>query len=490
MTRKNFLPNSATPHVSESRGVTYGKGRVITEVLPPARAVVDLNAFQRNLARLRSFAPNSQQMAIVKADAYGHGIEACALAAVEAGSEWLGVAQVSEAVHLRQLLDKAHVLHDQLSPTPTAAVLAGRPYSEAPCPSARPGRPRIFAWIYGPSTDLETAIRADIDLSASTSAQLEQIASAADAAGKRARVHLKIDTGMARGGALPGDFKSLCGLARARERSGLIEVNAVWSHFASADDSSEAAQLYSTEQLAKFAAAWKTAWDAGLTPEIRHIAASGGILWYPESHFELVRPGITAYGLSPNPEEATSEHLHLEPVMRLEAEVIQVKQVPEGTAASYGSTWVAKEPTWLALIPVGYGDGLPRAASNGAPVWVAGKRGEVVGRVCMDQIIVSLGPAVDADGPVPAPANVGDTAILFGDPSQRLAPSTPQQKRHAFSTMQSRLQEIEEAAGAYDPGYEPLPSADEWAAAAGTISYEITTQLGPRIPRVYISAQD
>lgn len=457
----------------------------------PARAVINLEAYRENLRRLRSFAPKSQQMAIVKAGAYGHGLTEMSLAAIDSGAEWLGVAQASEAYRLRRELDRAGIPHDQLRPGATTSALSGRRYQNAPValPSAR--RPRIFSWIYGPSTDLKAVLSADIDLSASTPAQLEQIAAAADAAGVRARVHLKVDTGMARGGCLPEDFAQLVAAAHAKVRTGLLEVNAVWSHFARADEPTAEGEAYTARQLQLLQQAFDQAWEGGLEPHIRHIAASGGILWYPESHLEIVRPGIAAYGLSPNPNVATSGDLGLHPVMRLEAEVVQVKLLPAGESASYGSTWTAPEDTWLALVPVGYGDGLPRSASNTAPVWVSGRRGRVVGRVCMDQIIVSLGPARDAQGNLlPAPAAPGDLAVLWGDPADRLAatvePLTPAPFTHGASANRRLAELHEQIANPTDPGYDLLPAVTEWAVAAQTISYELFTQLAPSVERHYL----
>lgn len=414
----------------------------------PVRAVIDLEAYQENLRRMRLFAPRSQQMAIVKANAYGHGIERISLAAIEAGAEWLGVAKASEAYQLRKYLDKQGISRDHLADTPTTAMLRSRLFqaNAAGLPTAK--RPRILAWLYTPSTDLKRVIQGEIDLSVSSLDQLDQVARGADAAGLRARVHLKIDTGLSRGGETLEDFPVLCKLARARERSGLIEVSAVWSHFSRSDEPTEEAEAFTKLQLDRFEEAYGMALEAGLNPKLKHIAATGAIIWYPESHFNLVRVGISSYGLSPNPTMASSKDLGIHPVMRLETEVAQVKRIPAGAAVSYGGEWVADRPTWLALLPIGYADGLLRSVQGKAKVWVGGHLEEVVGRIPMDQIIVNMGPAVDESGnPVPPPVAAGDLAILFGDSTREVAGYETVSGDSAWSA-------------------DPVPSADDLAAAA------------------------
>ncbi|MBB5845444.1 alanine racemase [Mobiluncus mulieris] len=440
----------------------------------PVRAVVDLAAYRANLARMRKFAPRSQQMAIVKADAYGHGMEQVSLAAIEAGAQWLGVAKVAEAYRLRQFLDKSGVARDHFGDTPTSALLRSRMFQSdaAGLPTAQ--RPRIFAWLYTPSTDLKSTIKAEIDLSVSTLDQLDQVSHAADAAGLRARIHLKVDTGLCRGGATLSEFENLCKLARARERSGLVEVSAIWSHFARSDEPSAEAEAFTQGQLATFNQAYDIALVSGLQPKLRHMAATGAILWYPESHFNLVRVGISAYGLSPNPQIASAQNLGIRPVMRLETEVAQVKKVAAGSAVSYGGEWVAAEPTWLALLPIGYADGFMRRLQGKAKVWVAGHLWPVVGRIPMDQIILNLGSAIDGAGDlIPPPLKPGDLAVIFGDPN-RLPPGFPPGEPAGESTVADLW------------NHDPVPSADALAAAADTISYEILTAVDKDTPRIYV----
>ncbi|MFH5822114.1 alanine racemase [Georgenia sp. AZ-5] len=379
----------------------------------PARAVVDLGAIGHNVGVLRAAAPGAELMAVVKADAYGHGLLPVARAALAAGATWLGAAQLAEALELRAGLD------------------AGAPAGAA--------RPRILTWIFAPGAPLERALAADLDLSASAPWAVAEIAAAARATGRTARVHLKVDTGMGRGGARPEAFGDLVDAALAAQAEGAVRVVGVWSHLACADEPENPA---TARQVEVFTAAVAQAERAGARPEVRHLAASSGTLLHPATHFDLVRPGIAVYGLTPAPAVASSRTLGLRPAMRLEARLTVVKPAPAGTPLSYGHTAVTTADTHLGVVPLGYGDGIPRAASDAGPVMVAGRRYHVAGRVCMDQVVVDLGP----EG---ADVAVGDTAVLFGD------------------------------------GAGGGPTADDWAGVVGTINYEIVTRLGCRVPRVY-----
>ncbi|MGK2348851.1 alanine racemase [Actinomyces sp. W5033] len=420
---------------------------------PPAttsRAVIDLDALARN-ARVLAEAAGTPWMAVVKADAYGHGIGPVSLTCLAAGATWLGVAQLAEALHLRGLLDQAGVARPE--PGPDAV----------PTPRA----PRLMCWLApvltpqeaaAPGSPLRQALEADLDLSVSTTAQLEALAAACAAhvraGGAPGRVHLKADTGMSRAGAVPEDLPALAAAARGAEDSGVLDVVGLWSHLSRADEPT----CGSTEEhLERFARAEAVVARAGLRPRVRHLAATGGLLWHPAARLDLVRVGIGLYGLSPEPAVATSAELGLTPVMRLEAPVTMTKRVPAGTPVSYGGTWRAPTDRWLGLVPLGYSDGVPRHAASAGPVAVGTLRTTVVGKVCMDQLIIDLGPAVDDDGQdLPCPARAGDTAVLWGAP---------------------------EATGS-------VPTADEWAAVCGTISYEIVTRLGPHVPRVTVSQEE
>nr|WP_226925160.1 alanine racemase [Georgenia thermotolerans] len=391
----------------------------------PARAVVDLGAITDNVGVLRAAAPRAEVMAVVKADAYGHGLLPVARAALDGGATWLGVAQLAEALELRAGLDAG----------------AGGP-AAASDGAAAPAHPPILSWIFAPGAPLGRALEADIDLSASAPWAVAEIAAAARATGRTARVHLEVDTGMGRGGARPEAFNELVAAAAAAQAEGTVDVVGVWSHLACADEPENPA---TGRQVEVFTAALAQAERGGLRPRVRHLAASAGTLFHPATHFDLVRPGIAVYGLSPAPAVASSAALGLRPAMTLEARLVVVKAAPAGTPLSYGHTAVTTTDTHLGVVPLGYGDGIPRAASGLGPVTVAGRRYHVAGRVCMDQVILDLGPES-------TDVAVGDTAVLFGD------------------------------------GRDGTPTADDWAAVVGTINYEIVTRLGARVPRVHVPA--
>lgn len=450
--------------------------------LPPvpaattARAVVDLAALAANARRLAQVA-GTPWMAVVKADAYGHGLVPVALTCLEAGASWLGVAQLAEALRLRAALDDAGVAR------PAGALAPG---GRSPLPT--PQAPRLMTWLVPvltpqqaaePGSPLRLALAAELDLSVSTPEQLAAVVAAVraerDAAHPDpARIHLKVDTGMSRAGATLDDLPALAAAARRAQDAGEVEVVGLWSHLSRADEPDSGS---TEEHLARFRAGEQVLAEVGLTPQVRHLAATGGLLWHPDARLNLVRAGIGLYGLSPDPAVATSAELGLTPVMRLETPLVQVKRVPAGQAVSYGGTWVAPTDRWLGLVPLGYGDGIPRAAASAGPVQVAGLRTHVVGRVCMDQLVIDLGPATGADGAaLPAPARAGDVAVLWGAPEPGgTGGETTDQGQAAASSQQTDDVPL--------PG--PVPSADEWAAVCGTINYEMVTRLGPRVPRVY-----
>ena len=397
----------------------------------PSSAAVDLAAIRHNLGVLRAAAPGALQLATVKANAYGHGLLPVARAALDGGADWLGVAQLAEAFTLRRGLDEAGIAR-----------------ADAP----------ILAWISTSASDFAAAIEADIDLSVSWTWVLADICAAAREAGRPARVHVKIDTGMARAGSTLADLPALASALRMAADDGLVDVVGAWSHMSRADDPSEAGNASTASHVRIFEEGLSILADAGITPRIRHLSATSGILWHPEAHYDMVRAGIGLYGLSPDPAVATSEQLGLIPALELRAPLTSVKVIEEGTPASYGGTWVAPTRRWIGLVPLGYGDGILRAASNRARVVVHTASGPfnapLIGRVCMDQFMVDLGPAEGNPGTPTArsgqaPAVPGDIATLFGS----------------------------------GIGGEAL--ADDWAQAAGTINYEIVTHLGAHIPRIY-----
>ena len=402
----------------------------------PSSAAVDLAAIRHNLGVLRAAAPGALQLATVKANAYGHGLLPVARAALDGGADWLGVAQLAEAFTLRHGLDEAGVAR-----------------ADAP----------ILAWISTSSSDFAAAIEADIDLSVSWTWVLADICAAARQVGRPARVHVKIDTGMSRAGSTLADLPALASALRMAADDGLVDIVGAWSHMSRADDPSEAGNASTASHVRIFEEGLAILADAGVTPRIRHLSATSGILWHPEAHYDMVRAGIGLYGLSPDPAVATAEQLGLIPALELRAPLTSVKVIEEGTPASYGGTWVAPTRRWIGLVPLGYGDGILRAVSNRARVVVHTASGPfnapIVGRVCMDQFMVDLGQAEGSPGTPTArsgqaSAAPGDIATLFGS-------------------------------GA---GGEAL--ADDWAQAAGTINYEIVTHLGAHIPRIYRDGAD
>ncbi|MCL1800699.1 MAG: alanine racemase, partial [Promicromonosporaceae bacterium] len=383
----------------------------------PARAVVDLAAIRHNVATLRRAAAPADVMAVVKADAYGHGMIPVAEAAVQAGATWLGTAQASEALHLRE-----------------AGITS----------------PRILTWLHAPDAPYEQLIQADIDISVGAAWALEAVAAAARAVGQKARVHLKLDTGLGRNGIMPADLPAIAARAAELEATATLEVVGAWSHLAYADEIGHPTVL---RQHEVFQRDFQVLLDAGLKPSVRHIANSAATLFNPELHFELVRPGLSLYGYSPNPAEYKPSELGLIPAMTLEADFATIKDVPAGTGVSYSHQYHTAADTKLGIVPLGYADGIPRHASGsnahpGAPVRVGGggeaRDCRIAGRVCMDQFVLDLG----AD----ATEQPGDSVTLFGA-SDGLA--------HGGT----------------------LPNAEDWAEAAGTISYEIFTRLSPRVPR-------
>ncbi len=380
----------------------------MTAVQPRERAevVVDLDAIRHNVRRLRELVSGGdtapQLMVVVKSDGYGHGMAPVARASRQAGAEWLGVATAEEALALRSGGDTG----------------------------------RVLCWLAVPDEDLTGPIAADVDVAAYGGAQLDGIAAAARALGRFARVHLKVDTGLSRGGATLADWPALVARAAEVERTGDVRVIGIWSHFACSDQPGHPANA---AQLAAFRDALATAGAAGLDPEVRHLANSAGALLLPESRFDLVRLGIATYGLTPAPRVRSSDQLGLVPAMTVRARVVLGKDIEAGAGVSYGHVFTAPEPMHVALVPLGYGDGVPRHASNVAQVMVRGRRAPLLGRVCMDQFVVGA-PA----------AGAGDEVVLFG------------------------------------PGADGEPTAQEWADWCGTISYEIVTRMHGRQPRTWV----
>ncbi len=361
-------------------------------------AFVDLGAITANVAALCELVRGSQVLAAVKADGYGHGMVPAARAALAGGAGWLGVADLDEAVALRR-----------------AGITA----------------PVLCMMTFG---DPAEAVRHDIDLAAGSAGYVAKVEAAAVRAGVTARLHLKADTGLSRGGATPADWPGVVAAALDAQARGSVRVTGLWSHFACADIPGHPSIA---AQLAAFADAIAVAEKAGVTAEVRHIANTAAALTVPESRFDLVRFGGAVYGLSTLPGGAPS---WLRPVMTLRARLAMVKRVPAGTGVSYGHRYVTSGETTLGLVPLGYADGVPRGAAGLPLVSARGRRWPIAGTVCMDQFVVDFGDE---------PAAVGDEVVLFG------------------------------------PGDDGEPTAQEWGEALGTISYDIATGIGARVPRSY-----
>ena len=329
---------------------------------------IDHDAITHNVEVLRGMADGAEVMAVVKADAYGHGLVGAAAAARAGGATWLGVAQPGEALTLREEGDTG----------------------------------RIFTWLYGTDVPAQALISADVDLSVSSAEVLGVIVAAARDLAVPARIHVCVDTGLGREGVTMHDLPGLLTLALTAEREGLIRIVGLWSHLAWADQPGHATIEVQAET---FRTALTLAADAGVDLEVRHLANSACTLTRPELHFDLVRPGIAVYGLPPV-EDPAGDRFGLRPAMAVRSTVVLVKDVPAGQGVSYAHQYVTPVPTTLGLVCAGYADGVFRAAGNRAEVEIRGRRYRIAGRVCMDQFVVDLGPATEV--------GEGDVATLIG----------------------------------------------------------------------------
>jgi alanine racemase len=350
-----------------------------------AEAVVDLDAVAAN-ARLFTARTRAQVMAVVKADGFGHGAVGVARAALASGATWLGVTSLTEALELRD---------------------AGL-------------RTPVLSWLNPLGADFEVAAARDIDVAVPS---LEHLAVVA----RGSRVHLHLDTGLARDGAEPEAWPALCAEARRAERAGRIRVMGVMGHLACADDPDDPANAAGVEAFEHGVA---VARRHGLRPALRHLAATAATLNVRATHYDLVRIGAGLVGIDP------SRRTPLKSALTLTAPVVAVRRVRAGTPVGYGHTWRAPADTHLALVPLGYGDGVPRGVR--AEVQINGKRCRIVGRISMDQLVV------DVEDEHTRP---GDTAVIFGS------------------------------------GEGGEPTVADWARWAGTIEHEIVTGLGRRVVR-------
>jgi alanine racemase len=371
-----------------------------------AEAVVDLGAIAHNVRLLREHAGAAQVMAVVKADGYGHGASQVARAALAAGAAELGVATVDEALALRA---------DGI----TAPVLA---------------------WLHPPGIDFGPALLADVEIAVSSVRQLDELLDAARRTGRTATVSVKVDTGLNRNGVPAAQFPSMLAALRQAVAQGAIRLRALMSHMVYADQPGNA---INDVQAQRFSEMLTHARDQGVRFEIAHLSNSSATMSRPELAFDMVRPGIAVYGLSPVPDRGD---LGLIPAMTVKCAVALVKPIRAGEGVSYAHTWIAERDTTVALMPIGYADGVFRSLGGRLDVLINGRRRRGVGRICMDQFLVDLGPGrIDVAE--------GDEAILFG------------------------------------PGTGGEPTAQEWADLIGTIHYEVVTSPRGRITRTYREAE-
>jgi alanine racemase len=367
-----------------------------------AEAVVDLDAIAHNVRVLADRAGSAAVMAVVKADGYGHGAARVADAALAAGAAEIGVATVAEAIQLR------------------AEGMTGP----------------LLCWLHVPGTDFAPALAADVQIAVSTQRQLTELLDAVARTGRPATTTLKVDTGLNRNGASAEEFAALLPQLRAAAADGAIRLRGLMSHLASGD---EPDNPINDLQAQRFTAMRAEAARAGVEFEIAHLANSPAALSRPDLAFDLVRPGIAVYGLNPLTGRGD---LGLIPAMTLKTTVAMVKSLRTGDGVSYGHTWIADRDTTVALLPIGYADGVFRGLSGRLDAQINGRRYRNVGRICMDQLVVELGPGATDIAP-------GDEAILFG------------------------------------PGTHGEPTAQDWADLLGTIHYEVVTSPRGRVTRTY-----
>jgi alanine racemase len=335
----------------------------VPETHRPTFARVSVAALEHNFKAVQALAKPAKLMAVVKADGYGHGLMPCARLFSALGTDYFGVGFLEEGIELRRGGIKEPIL-----------VLGG---------------------IVG--QQIHHFLDFDLEMTASSVFKARAIHEAAARTGKRARVHLKIDTGIGRIGQ---NFRTAGLLFEVVAKLSEIEIVGIYSHFATAEERDES---FAQEQTKRFNDCLDLAASVGIKPPLMHIANSAGLVNFPEARLTMVRPGLALYGQHAAPH--LTEKLALEPAMSLRSEIVYIKKVRKGDGVSYGLTWHALRDSWVATVPIGYGDGYPRALSNKAPVLIGGKRYPLVGAVCMDQIMVDLG-----DDYYP----VGEEVILWG----------------------------------------------------------------------------
>ena len=369
-------------------------------------AEISLPAIRHNVRHLREMT-GGNVIAVLKANGYGHGAAIVGKAAIEGGATLLGVADLEEAIALRD-----------------AGI-------DAP----------VICWLHGVRVDFVAAVERDIEIAVSNLAQLEALAAAASHLGKTATMQFKIDTGLSRNGASPGEWSALFARGAELERAGAVRVRGLFSHLSNTNDTEDRAQA------ARFESALAILRAAGCDPEMIHLASSAATMTSPHLYYNTVRVGMAIYGLSPLAGK-TSADLGLVPAMTLRSEIVALRDVPAGAGVSYGFNHVTQSDTTLALVPIGYADGMPRALNGaGATVAIAGQHCPIVGRIGMDQCIVDIGK-------LGKKVSLGDPVILFGDPCTG------------------------------------VPPVEVWAELMRTINYEIVASIGTRVVRVAVDGDD
>ena len=365
------------------------------------KLTIDLNNVAHNLDTMRKLVNSSgtqvKVMGVVKADAYGHGMLQVARKIEAEGVDYLGVADLEEAQTLR-----------------SAGITS-----------------RILAWLHDPQDDFVSAIKHEIDVAVSSQEQLLRVKKAAALVGTPAQIHIKVDTGLSRNGVTIDELEDLLTETKAAVAEGLVQTVGIFSHLSSTGVKEDLAQIERFEQALALAE------KLGVEFDLRHLTASDGTLSYPQAHYDMVRLGIALYGLSPFSDNRAAE-FGLKPVMTAESTVVQTKRVQAGEGVSYGYLYRTDKETTLALVPVGYAEGLPRNASGKAEVTINNKNYKILSRIAMDQFVVDVGDAS---------VSPGDRVVIFGDGG---------------------------------------PSADDLATAADTINYEIVTRIGSRFTREFI----
>lgn len=380
-----------TPVTSSSAESTYN-----------GEALVDLDAIAHNVGVLRAHAGSAQVMAVVKADGYGHGATEVARTAVAAGVAELGVATIGEALSLRA---------DGI---------------DAP----------VLAWLHPPGTDFAPALEADVQIGVSCLRQIDEVLAAVVQTGRTATVTVKVDTGLNRNGVGAGEYPEVLSALQRAAASDAIRIRGIMSHLVSGDVPDDP---LNDLQAQRFTAMIAEARRRGIEFEVAHLSNSPSAMTRPDLGFDMVRPGIAVYGLSPVPELGA---MGLRPAMTLKCPVAMVKSISAGDGVSYGHAWTAASETTVALLPLGYADGVFRALSGRIDALINGRLRRNVGRICMDQLVVDLGPG-------PVDVSEGDEAVLFG------------------------------------PGDSGEPTAQDWAEALGTIHYEVVTSPRGRVRRTY-----